>query len=152
MEKRNQRNVRNKHKKRKLVVKDKKAFVRSVSILLIVIVLCVAVIAARKTIGAYLTSLVSPNNVVSENIDDSSDAKDTKAKPENATFTMAVTGDIMCHNTQYKDAYNASTGTYDFSYVFEDVKYYIQTADIAVGNLETTFAGSEVRIQQLPYF
>ena len=59
---------------------------------------------------------------------------------------MSVIGDIMCHNSQYIDAYVSSTDTYDFSYVFEDVKNYIQSADIAIGNLETSFAGKEVRL------
>lgn len=68
------------------------------------------------------------------------------------TFTMAVTGDIMCHNSMYKDAYDKDEKTYDFSYMFEDIKYYIQTADIAVGNLETTFAGEEKGYSNYPTF
>ena len=39
---------------------------------------------------------------------------------EDLHFSMSVIGDIMCHNSQYKDAYNSSTDTYDFSYVFKD--------------------------------
>lgn len=72
--------------------------------------------------------------------------------PKNTTIDMAFTGDIMCHNTIYKDAYDSSTGTYDFSYIFENIKYYIQTADIAVGNLETTFAGSSKGYSSYPTF
>ena len=45
---------------------------------------------------------------------------------------MALTGDIMCHNTIYKDAYNSELETYDFSYLFDDIKYNIQTADVAI--------------------
>ena len=71
---------------------------------------------------------------------------------EDSHFTMSVIGDIMCHNTQYKDAYVSSTGTYDFSYVFEDVKDYISSADIAIGNLETTFAGKERGYSNYPTF
>lgn len=68
------------------------------------------------------------------------------------TFSMAVTGDIMCHNTIYMDAYNSSKKEYDFTYIFEDIKYHIQTADIAIGNLETTFAGSKVGYSSYPTF
>ena len=71
---------------------------------------------------------------------------------EDTHIKMAVIGDIMCHNSQYKDAYNSSTGTYDFSYVFEDVKKYISSADIAIGNLETTFAGKERGYSNYPRF
>ena len=73
-------------------------------------------------------------------------------KPARTTFTMALTGDIMCHDTLYKDAYNSKKKTYDFSYLFEDIKYYLQTADVTVGNLETTFAGAEVGYSNYPTF
>ena len=69
---------------------------------------------------------------------------------EDINIKMTVIGDIMCHNSQYKDAYNGST--YDFSYVFEDIKNYISSADIAVGNLETTFAGKERGYSNYPRF
>lgn len=71
---------------------------------------------------------------------------------EDQHFSMSVIGDIMCHNSQYKDAYNSSTGTYDFSYVFEDIKDYISSADIAIGNLETTFAGKNKGYSNYPRF
>lgn len=71
---------------------------------------------------------------------------------EDTHFTMSVIGDIMCHNTQYKDAYVSSSDTYDFSYVFEDIKNYIADADIAVGNLETTFAGKSRGYTSYPTF
>lgn len=68
------------------------------------------------------------------------------------TINMAFTGDIMCHNTIYNDAFDKSNQTYDFSYIFDDVKYNIQTADIAIGNLETTFAGSAKGYSSYPTF
>ena len=58
----------------------------------------------------------------------------------------------MCHNTQYQDALDPATGAYDFSYVFSDVKYYLQTGDITVGNLETTFGGAERKYSSYPTF
>ena len=70
---------------------------------------------------------------------------------EDKSLTMSVIGDIMCHNTQYKDAYT-STGSYDFSYVFSDIKNYISESDIAVGNLETTFAGKDKGYSNYPRF
>ena len=73
-------------------------------------------------------------------------------KQEDKHFSMSVIGDIMCHDSQYKDAYISSTGTYDFSYVFEDIKNYISEADIAIGNLETTFAGKAKGYSNYPRF
>jgi poly-gamma-glutamate capsule biosynthesis protein CapA/YwtB (metallophosphatase superfamily) len=72
-------------------------------------------------------------------------------KPD-INFSMSVIGDIMCHNSQYIDAYVSSKDTYDFSYVFEDIKPYVSSADIAVGNLETTFAGKSKGYSNYPRF
>ena len=82
---------------------------------------------------------------------DNADIEDEKEE-EDINIKMSVIGDIMCHNSQYKDAYNSNTGEYDFSYVFEDIKQYVDTADIAVGNLETTFAGKERGYSNYPRF
>jgi len=68
------------------------------------------------------------------------------------TINIAVIGDIMCHNTQFQDAYNKGTDSYDFSYVFEDVKEYLSEPDLTIGNLETTFAGKSVGYSGYPTF
>ena len=73
-------------------------------------------------------------------------------QPKDITINMAVIGDIMCHSTNFADAYDKENNTYDFSYVFTDIKNYIQSADIAIGNLETTFAGKDVGYTGYPTF
>ena len=102
------------------------------------------------------TDITSENNITENNIDiqnETSQNEDEKSETkEDITFSMAITGDIMCHNTVYTDAYNSSKKTYDFSYLFEDIKYHLQTADITVGNLETTFAGSKIGYSSYPTF
>ena len=67
-------------------------------------------------------------------------------EPSDTTFTLTALGDVLCHNTQYWDAYDKDTETYDFSYVFDDINKYTKTADICVASLETSFAGKERRI------
>ena len=59
---------------------------------------------------------------------------------QDVSFTLTALGDVLCHNTQYWDAYNKATDTYDFSYVFENVKQYTSASDITIANLETSFA------------
>ena len=68
------------------------------------------------------------------------------------SFTLTAIGDIMCHNTQYWDAYNKSTDEYDFSYVFDDIKDYTLSPDITVANLETSFAGKDRGYSNYPTF
>ena len=118
------------------------AFIISIAIL---ILLC---------FGAYkifFNEFSQENNAVSDsNITDNQ--TEPTPKKEDIHISMSVVGDIMCHNSQYTDAYNSATGTYDFSYVFENIKDYISSADIAVGNLETTFAGKEKGYSNYPRF
>ena len=95
------------------------------------------------------SSYIGQNNEAENdlNVDNSETVEPVK---EDVNIKMTVIGDIMCHNSQYKDAYDGST--YDFSYVFDDIKNYISSADIAVGNLETTFAGKERGYSNYPRF
>ena len=73
-------------------------------------------------------------------------------QPKDITINMAVIGDIMCHTTNFYDAYNSETDSYDFSKVFTQIQSYTQNADLSVGNLETTFAGKNVGYTGYPTF
>ena len=92
------------------------------------------------------------NNEINADLSiNSVDAPVIEAKStEDKKISLVAIGDIMCHNSQFKDAYKE--GTYDFSYVFTDIKTYIENADIAIGNLETTFAGSKKGYSGYPQF
>lgn len=110
---------------------------------------------AQKQNNSETSQTVNSNSSNNQNISDenkNSNNKTTSSIDQDITFNMAVTGDIMCHNTNFKDAYNSSTKSYDFSYYFTDVKKYLQVADITVGNLETTFAGSSRGYSGYPTF
>jgi len=65
---------------------------------------------------------------------------------------LAAVGDLMAHEEQLAAALNKKTGAYDFSYAFRDVKEYLQSADLAVGNLETVFAGEAAGYSCYPRF
>ena len=71
---------------------------------------------------------------------------------QDTTISMSVVGDIMCHTTNFQDAYNKETKSYDFSPVFTDIADYLKDADICIGNLETTFAGKDVGYSGYPTF
>ena len=93
-----------------------------------------------------LTSvLLAPENntTVSEEIEKT---------PEPITIHMSATGDIMCHLTNIKNAYNSTSKDYDFSNVFKNISSYTSNADITVGNLETTFAGKSRGYTGYPTF
>lgn len=54
---------------------------------------------------------------------------------------LIFAGDIMCHETQLLSAYDSITNYYDFSSYFLGISPLIQTADLAIANLETTLPG-----------
>lgn len=68
------------------------------------------------------------------------------------TVKISAIGDIMCHGPNYQDAYNAQTKTYDFSTFFTHIKSYVSDSDLAIGNLETTFAGGTKAYSGYPTF
>lgn len=154
--------MRNKRSRKKSNIRKRNVKRTSFIILLILIIfILMAIINNNSTQNNNIENDV---NLSTENFNENIETNETDSNNENTeteliakqesdiTFTMAVTGDIMCHNTVYMDAYNSSKKEYDFSYIFEDVKFHIQTADIAVGNLETTFAGSKVGYSGYPTF
>src|SRR5699024_197594 len=59
----------------------------------------------------------------------------------NLVATLAVCGDAMSHMPQTRDAYDSQSGTYDYRPMIRFAKPWVQQADYAVVNLETTFAG-----------
>ena len=93
----------------------------------------------------------APKNLQTSN-HPSSESSVQQEEQKDTTISMAVVGDIMCHSPNYKDAYNASTKKYDFSTFFPQIKSYISNADIAVGNLETIFAGGNKAYSGYPTF
>lgn len=116
-------------------------------LLLILIILVVAAIVIYHKKSSETSTLPELSDQVS-----SEDFIEEEPVPEDINVTMSVIGDIMCHDSQYKDAYVKDTDSYDFTYVFSDVQKYIQVADIAVGNLETTFAGKDRGYSNYPNF
>ena len=115
--------------------------------LILIILIIVAFIFYQKQ-----TSETSSLPEVSEQVSSEDIEPEKEPIPEDINIKMSVIGDIMCHDSQYKDAYVKESDSYDFSYVFSDIQKYIQTADIAVGNLETTFAGKERGYSNYPTF
>ena len=150
---RNRNKIRKNNKSDINYKKTNKFLIYSISFLLIVFVL-IAVFYYFKNKSDY-NNLVetSKQELEKEQEEANKNANNnSETEPSDISFTLSAIGDIMCHNTQYNDAYNDDTDTYDFSYVFENISLYTKTADICIGNLETTFAGSDVGYSSYPTF
>ena len=57
-------------------------------------------------------------------------------------LTLTFVGDIMQHDSQISAAYDTLTKGYDYTNCFHYVKPYLDSADLTIGNLEVTLAGS----------
>ena len=150
---RNQRNRRN-HKN---AIQDDTKKITSILLKIVFILLAVfLVVMIFNIVNNWVKyhSITEQYLETSSNIEENTNELDdtTQNTNEDTTFHLTAIGDIMCHNTQYMDAYNSDTGKYDFSYVFEDIEYYIKNSNITVANLETTFAGEDVGYSNYPRF
>jgi len=76
--------------------------------------------------------------------------KPTTLSKKTALLVSAV-GDIMIHMPQIRAA-EIQGGGYDFKSVFEEVKQYIEKADIAIANFETTVGTPERGYSGYPRF
>lgn len=56
-------------------------------------------------------------------------------------ISLLFAGDIMGHDSQIASAYDPASGQYDYTTCLASMKPYIESADIAIGNLEVTLAG-----------
>ncbi|MBP3597311.1 MAG: CapA family protein [Clostridia bacterium] len=134
----------------KRVQKKRKRKLRIDRVIIVSIILFV-IIYMINNIFQNIGQKIEYANINKENAQVTALSEDYKIETlPDITISMAVIGDIMCHNTQYKSAY--ANGKYDFSHVFEDIKSKIEPADIAIGNLETTFAGSDIGYSSYPTF
>ncbi len=66
-------------------------------------------------------------------------------------ITLRFVGDIMCHDRQLASALQED-GSYDMTPWFSSISASISCADLAIGNLETVFAGEEEGYTGFPSF
>ncbi|WLD92670.1 CapA family protein [Alkalihalobacillus sp. AL-G] len=67
------------------------------------------------------------------------------------TVELMAIGDILIHDTVYNTALTDSN-QYDFTPMFENVKPYLQSADITMANQETMIGGTEIGVSTYPTF
>ncbi len=85
-----------------------------------------------KLITFLLTLLLMSNSSI-----DTTHYRDLVDSSTEKQLTITFVGDIMVHDTQYISA-RTTDGDYDFKPWFQYVKEQFQSADLMVGNLETT--------------
>lgn len=151
------RNIRNKKKnfKKQKIVKH---LTLSLTVLIVfLVIVLISVIAYVKLTGSpkdfsEVSTQTNGDAINSANEEKNENETKEAESSKDITFNLASIGDVLCHNTQYWDAYNSATGEYDFSYVYDDINYYTKIPDITIGSLETSFAGEDRGYSNYPTF
>ena len=60
-----------------------------------------------------------------------------------SSFTLSAVGDMLMHMPVVNSGYYANTNSYNLDTIFTYFTDHVQSADFAVGNLETTLAGTD---------
>lgn len=118
----------------KIVVNKRKFKTRIMFVAIALIFIILAVALGIKVAKNYNNKTeIGENNLVRIQ------EKNEKTVPKDTTINLVAIGDIMCHKTNFKAAYDSKTKAYDFSPVFANVAKYITKADIAIRKLGNNF-------------
>ena len=110
---------------------------------LIVAVLVVSTLAISGKVSSKTTDAPAPT-VTQE-------AATVDNTPKDAKVTIVAVGDNLIHNTLI-DAGKQDDGTLDYNSFYEEIKQYIEPADIAIINQETMLGGSDFEYSGYPMF
>ena len=111
------------------------------------ILIIIALIAVATGIYVLINNpdILNFNKLSEENIsryNENIQNEELEEEKEDTVINIVGIGDTLCHSQNFKDAYDSSTGNYDFSPMFKNITKYFDNATIAVGNLETTLGYS----------
>lgn len=67
-------------------------------------------------------------------------------------MSLIAVGDILIHDSVYKDAYISETNSYDFHYIFTEIEPIIKKYDLKFCNQESIIGGSALGISGYPSF
>ena len=90
----------------------KQKYILFAILLVLLVVAMVVIIVKNRTVSVAKTSDVDYH---AENEPVAQTGEIPEEPKEDVHINMSVIGDIMCHNTQYNDAYNSKTGTSPFA-------------------------------------
>ena len=127
-------------RRRKRGTKRRRLNYKKMLIVLIILVLAILAVVTGITSAVKFVSKKNKEKIQEEE------------KPKDIMINLVATGDVMCHTTNFNAAYNNETKEYDFTSVFANISKYITKADVAIGNLETTFAGKDRGYTGYPTF
>lgn len=113
-------------------------------LLLIVIILCGSMVILSK--NQNKKNVEKSKETVNEIINK------VEEKPKEKRMSLIAVGDILIHESVYKDAYLRDTDTYDFHKMFTEIEPIINKYDLKFCNQESTIGGKTLGISGYPSF
>ena len=137
---RNRRNTRRIKSIRDVL--NMKTFLIIVGILLVIIVSCIGIneyrrYQDRKLLAKQREELEKQSQELFSQMSTSISETNLSISESDSIIKMSAVGDILCSEAMLQDAYNETSKTYDFSYMFNNVSGFIDNADIIMGTMET---------------
>ena len=117
-----------------------KTVIACLSVLIAVLLIAdIGVIAACTRVGKPEKAADTPT----ETIEEATEPEETKGPEEPvSTATILSTGDLLMHK-KVIDSGKQEDGSYDFTSIFRYIAPYVEAADYAIANLETTLCGTD---------
>lgn len=124
-----------------------------IKIFLILCLLCTGCARNPQTQAVVVPDISSKPNIEVKETVPALPAVEVKeeTKDEVKNITITSVGDIMMHEAQIKSG-SLGNGQYDYGIMFRSIKPYIEKADFALGNLETTLSGKDKNYTGYPMF
>ncbi len=126
----------------KPMTRRRRAIIRRRIVLSLCSLILIAAIISITFIVNSIVNLVQNKGTSSKPDDTSSVISEEPVIKETYAKVLSI-GDIMVHSPQLSGAYVPETDSYDFSAFFKETSPYFKAVDLAVGNLEVTFGGTE---------
>lgn len=124
----------------------------------IILLLFITSCAAFVQNGSFLDDEVDNIQQPTDNVLPTDEPEDPVNTPEvpvlpsgTTSISLRAVGDIMMHGPQITAGLQED-GSYDFKHFFDDIKPYLEGADIVMGNLETTVSNDEKGYGGYPLF
>ena len=124
----------------------------------IILLLLITSCAAFVQNGSFLDDEVDNIQQPTDNVLPTDEPEDPVITPEvpvlpsgTTSLSLRAVGDIMMHGPQVTAGLQAD-GSYEFKHFFDDIKPYLEGADIVMGNLETTVSNDEKGYGGYPLF
>ena len=114
-------------------------------ILLIITILIVSVMIMQK--NKQNENVENSKQPVNETIN-----QEVEEKPKEKRMSLIAVGDILIHESVYKDAYVRESDSYDFHYMFTDIEPIITKYDLKFCNQESIIGGKTLGISGYPSF